>query len=171
MKTHYDVLKIANDATHSEIQKAYKNLLLETHPDKDGNGDSDKLKEIIAAYKLLKDPEKRKKYDEKLILDSIFGDIDKLRERMFELKPVLKPLVSASLVCWMGGMLTLSISKEISYPLLLSSFAISIYLCGKVLNEINSVRKESYAHNKDSFFQPASDEKPSADCLLLTYPQ
>lgn len=68
MKTHYDLIGVKKDATQDEIRKAYLSLAKQLHPDKTG-GDKEsesKLKEINAAYDVLKDKNKRATYDQSL---------------------------------------------------------------------------------------------------------
>lgn len=60
-KKLYDVLGLSQKATPEEIRRAFKKLALETHPDK--GGDSEKFKEVNAAYEILSKPEKREIYD------------------------------------------------------------------------------------------------------------
>ena len=66
VKDYYQVLGVSKTATQDDIKKAYRKLALKYHPDKNkGNkAAEDKFKEISEAYEVLKDPEKRKKYDE-----------------------------------------------------------------------------------------------------------
>jgi curved DNA-binding protein len=64
-KDYYDALKVKRDASQEEIQKAYRKLARKFHPDVNKNPDAErKFKEIGEAYEVLKDPEKRKKYDQ-----------------------------------------------------------------------------------------------------------
>lgn len=59
----YETLGVSSDATHDEIKKSYQNLVLKYHPDK-GTSDSNKdFIEVDEAWKVLRDPEKRKQYD------------------------------------------------------------------------------------------------------------
>jgi len=62
----YKTLGVGKDASQDEIKKAYRKLARKYHPDKnEGNKRSEeKFKEIQAAYEVLKDPKKRKKYDQ-----------------------------------------------------------------------------------------------------------
>ncbi len=65
-KDYYKTLGVAKTASASEIKKAYRKLAVKYHPDKT-EGDKvaeEKFKEVTEAYEVLKDPEKRKKYDE-----------------------------------------------------------------------------------------------------------
>ncbi len=65
-KNYYEVLGVSKDASQEEIRKAYKNLAKKYHPDMNNNSAASeiKFKEISEAYEVLKDPEKRRKYDE-----------------------------------------------------------------------------------------------------------
>ncbi|UII31020.1 J domain-containing protein [Fulvivirga ulvae] len=65
-KDYYKILEIDKKASASDIKKAYRKLAVKYHPDKNP-GDKkaeEKFKEIGEAYEVLKDPEKRKKYDQ-----------------------------------------------------------------------------------------------------------
>lgn len=62
----YEILGVSRSASQDEIRKAYLKLAHKYHPDKTG-GDKEaetKLKEINAAYDILKNPEKRRQYDQ-----------------------------------------------------------------------------------------------------------
>lgn len=59
---YYELLEVSADATPEEIKKAHRRKALKLHPDK--GGDPEKFKEINEAYDVLKDPEKRRIYDE-----------------------------------------------------------------------------------------------------------
>jgi curved DNA-binding protein len=64
-KDYYKTLGVEKSATQDEIKKAYRKLAVKYHPDKN-KGDKEaesKFKEIAEAYEVLKDPEKRRKYD------------------------------------------------------------------------------------------------------------
>jgi len=65
-KNYYKTLGVSKDATQDEIKKAYRKLAVKYHPDKnpDNKETENKFKEINEAYEVLKDPEKRKKYDQ-----------------------------------------------------------------------------------------------------------
>ncbi len=60
---YYDVLGVSRDASADEIKKAFRKLAVRYHPDKEG-GDEAKFKEINEAYEVLKDQQKRQRYDQ-----------------------------------------------------------------------------------------------------------
>ncbi|HVS62531.1 MAG TPA: DnaJ C-terminal domain-containing protein [Thermoanaerobaculia bacterium] len=62
---YYKVLGVEKEASASDIQKAYRRLARRYHPDVNKEaGAETRFKEIGEAYEVLKDPEKRKKYDQ-----------------------------------------------------------------------------------------------------------
>jgi len=64
-KDYYATLGVNKDASQEEIQKAYRKLARKFHPDVNKDPKAElKFKEIGEAYEVLKDPEKRKKYDQ-----------------------------------------------------------------------------------------------------------
>ena len=65
-KDFYRVLGVSRNASDSEIKKAYRKLAVQYHPDKNpGNKEAEeRFKEISAAFDILKDPDKRAKYDQ-----------------------------------------------------------------------------------------------------------
>lgn len=64
-QTHYEILGLRQDCQDHEIRNAYKKLLLQNHPDKNGD-EIIRINEIQNAYKVLIDPKKKKEYDESL---------------------------------------------------------------------------------------------------------
>ena len=66
VRTHYDNLKVARDASTSAIQAAYDALVEAYHPDKhpDNKDSAEQVMKVIkAAYEGLIDPIKRAKHD------------------------------------------------------------------------------------------------------------
>ena len=71
----YKVLGVDKKASADDIKKAYRKLARQYHPDRNP-GDSaaeEKFKEVQAAYDVLGDPEKRKRYDSG---GGLFGGFD-----------------------------------------------------------------------------------------------
>lgn len=65
-RDYYEVLGISRQASADEIRKAFRQLAVKYHPDrnKDDKSAEDKFKEIAEAYDALSDPQKRQKYDQ-----------------------------------------------------------------------------------------------------------
>lgn len=64
-RDYYEVLGISRDADTDEVKKAYRSLARQWHPDANrAPGAVEKFKELTEAYEILKDPEKRARYDQ-----------------------------------------------------------------------------------------------------------
>lgn len=65
-KDYYAVLGVRRAASQEEIKQAFRRLARQYHPDVAGGkpGTEDRFKEINEAYEVLKDPQKRRKYDD-----------------------------------------------------------------------------------------------------------
>ena len=86
LKLLYKTLNVNEDASPSEIKKAYRAKARETHPDL--NNDSDKaFKKVALAYSILSDNTKRKEYDETGYYDTCSkdGKISQVRAELVRL--------------------------------------------------------------------------------------
>jgi len=65
MDDHYEALGLEPDATPEQIKKAFKALALQYHPDQHPSPIAAAIfRRIHEAYKVLSDPEQRRRYDE-----------------------------------------------------------------------------------------------------------
>ena len=67
----YEVLGVAKTASDAEIKSAYKKAAIKYHPDRQtGKSEAEKkeaeekFKEAAEAYDILRDPDKRARYDQ-----------------------------------------------------------------------------------------------------------
>jgi len=92
MTSYYDILGVTNDATDTDIKKAYRALSLKYHPDRNPSEEAkDKIQKINEAYETLGDANLRKQYDSKDAVNDNshfasadqFNDINNIFNMMF----------------------------------------------------------------------------------------
>ncbi len=62
---YYELLGVDRNATDEQIKRAYRKKARELHPDSTGgdSGSEEQFKEVSLAYEVLRDPERRRRYD------------------------------------------------------------------------------------------------------------
>lgn len=65
-RDYYDILGIDKNASQEEIKKAYRKRAMKFHPDRNSDDPEaeEKFKQASEAYEVLRDEEKRKRYDQ-----------------------------------------------------------------------------------------------------------
>ncbi|XP_006634446.2 dnaJ homolog subfamily C member 1 [Lepisosteus oculatus] len=67
-QTFYEFLGVAQDASPADIKKAYRKLSLILHPDKNKDENAEtQFTQLVAIYEVLKDEERRQRYDDILV--------------------------------------------------------------------------------------------------------
>ena len=62
-RNYYELLNISVGASQEEVKKGYREQVLKYHPDRPGGGDLRIFQEIMEAYEVLGDEDRRAKYD------------------------------------------------------------------------------------------------------------
>ncbi len=65
----YSVLRCREGATQDELRQSYQRRLLRHHPDKNGGEESDEFLAVVEAWKVLGDPEERRRHDARAKLE------------------------------------------------------------------------------------------------------
>ena len=65
-RDYYEVLGVARGASEDEIKKAYRKVAMQFHPDRNpgDKGAETKFKEATEAYEVMREPDKRARYDQ-----------------------------------------------------------------------------------------------------------
>ena len=65
-RDYYEILEVDKGASEAKLKKAYRKKAMKYHPDRN-KGDAEaekKFKEASEAYEVLRDPQKRARYDQ-----------------------------------------------------------------------------------------------------------
>jgi molecular chaperone DnaJ len=66
---HYQTLNLSQDATQEQVKQAYRELVKQFHPDSQSEtANHDMIVNINAAYEILGDPQRRRVYDQQLMI-------------------------------------------------------------------------------------------------------
>ena len=63
---HYEVLETSRNASSETIERVFRFLAKRFHPDCSAEGDPQRFSQIVEAYEVLRDPERRAKFDSSL---------------------------------------------------------------------------------------------------------
>jgi molecular chaperone DnaJ len=65
-RDYYEILGVTRNTPEADIKKAYRQMALKFHPDKnpDNKEAEEKFKEAAEAYEVLSNPEKKQRYDQ-----------------------------------------------------------------------------------------------------------
>ncbi len=75
-RDYYAILEVCPQSSPQEIRAAYRRLSLLWHPDKNQGKDvTGKMQDINEAYSILKDPEKKERYDAEYALYKEFENL------------------------------------------------------------------------------------------------
>uniref|UniRef100_A0A8B9GXA5 J domain-containing protein n=1 Tax=Astyanax mexicanus TaxID=7994 RepID=A0A8B9GXA5_ASTMX len=67
-QSFYEFMSVSQDASSAEIKKAYRRLSLVLHPDKNKDENAEtQFRQLVAIYEVLKDEERRQRYDDILV--------------------------------------------------------------------------------------------------------
>jgi len=62
-RTHYDVLGVGRTSPPDEIRRAYRHAARAAHPDRHGEASAARMAEVNEAWRVLGDPDRRRRYD------------------------------------------------------------------------------------------------------------
>ena len=79
---HYQTLEVSQQATQAEIKQAYRRLAKRFHPDtRMETANQEKIVSINAAYETLKDPQRRRSYDQQLFVGATYSSFTRRQQR------------------------------------------------------------------------------------------
>jgi len=60
---YYELMQLSPSADTDTIERIFRHLAIKYHPDNIDSGDAEKFRQLVDAYRLLSEPEKRAGYD------------------------------------------------------------------------------------------------------------
>lgn len=99
---YYTVLQVTPTADSEVVEAAYKRLAFKHHPDRNRDpGSATKMRELNQAYAILRDPRKRRQYDQELQSDRSLHDLFHKVNHLLDLNcthnEIIKSLVEAGM--------------------------------------------------------------------------
>jgi hypothetical protein len=85
--THWETLGVSPSATDAEIKAAYRTLARMHHPDNGSSPDDVKFKAVAGAYEVLRDSDKRARYQQKLTTTTFSTSPDLLNSSLLRDNP------------------------------------------------------------------------------------
>jgi molecular chaperone DnaJ len=110
MRDYYDVLGVPPGARADEIKRAYRQLARRYHPDISGDERGTAFLEVTRAYQVLRDPDRRRSYDARLIGR---GHADWLADEIAIDFPSVASLLDRMRDSFFGGARDVGLSAEI----------------------------------------------------------
>lgn len=75
---YYSILQVSPHADGDTIERVFRLLAKRFHPDNSESGDPDRFSQLVAAFRVLSDPEQRAEYDAR------YQDIQQARWQVFD---------------------------------------------------------------------------------------
>jgi len=104
-RDYYEVLGLKRDASEDDIKRAYRKLAMQYHPDRNPGDHTaeERFKEAAEAYEVLRDPDKRRLYDQ-YGHDGVKGGFSTFRGFDFDLSDALRTFMSEDIFADFFGM-------------------------------------------------------------------
>ncbi|MDZ7291287.1 MAG: molecular chaperone DnaJ [candidate division KSB1 bacterium] len=95
-RDYYEILGVRRDASEEEIKKAYRKLAMQYHPDRNPGDHTaeERFKEAAEAYEVLRDREKRERYDRYGHAGIRGGGFETVTDFEFDLADALRTFMS-----------------------------------------------------------------------------
>jgi molecular chaperone DnaJ len=110
MRDYYEVLGVSPGARADEIKRAYRQLARRYHPDISGDDRGSAFVEVARAYEVLRDPERRRSYDARLMAQ---GRADWLADEVAIDFPSVSSVLDRMRDSFFAGARAVSLSAEL----------------------------------------------------------